>query len=127
MTVLVTLRTQGETRLRKAAHAGIWSAIAACTVGGILLGSVALVNNHGVELALYAAAAVTVSTMVFWMMRTGSKLKTNIKARIAEFGSGQSKLAMLGMFAFVFFMIAREGFEMVLLLLAFGAGVGGHY
>jgi FTR1 family protein len=34
---------------------------------------------------------------------------------------------MLGMFAFVFFMISREGFEMVLLLLAFGAGIGGHF
>ena len=127
MTVLVTLRKQGETRLRKAAHAGIWAAIAACVTGGVILGSVALVNNHGVELTLYAAAAVTVATMVFWMMRTGKKLKGNIQARIAAFGSGESKLAMLGMFAFVFFMIAREGFEMVLLLLAFGAGIGGHY
>src|SRR6266550_996883 len=105
MTVLVTLRSQGETRLRKAAHAGIWSAIVACAGGGILLGSVALVNNDGIELALYAAAAITVSTMVFWMMRTGKKLKSNIQARIAAFGSGESNLAMLGMFAFVFFMI----------------------
>jgi FTR1 family protein len=61
------------------------------------------------------------------MMRTGKKLRGNIQARIASFGTGESKLAMLGMFAFVFFMIAREGFEMVLLLLAFGAGIGGHY
>jgi high-affinity iron transporter len=132
MTVLIALRKRGETKLRHAATAGIWTAIAACTVGGIALGSIALVNNHGVELALYTAAAVTVTTMVVWMMRTGKKLKGNIEAKIEHYGAERSKVhrgrwGMLGMFAFVFFMISREGFEMVLLLLAFGAGVGGHF
>jgi high-affinity iron transporter len=127
MTVLMALKKRGETKLRSAAIAGIWTAIAACTAGGIVLGSIALVNNHGVELTLYAAAAVTVATMVFWMMRAGKKLKGNIEAKIDEYGKERGGLARIGMFAFVFFMIAREGFEMVLLLLAFGAGVGGHY
>ncbi|MDP4199179.1 MAG: FTR1 family protein [Bacteroidota bacterium] len=127
MTVLVALRKRGEMELRRVAKAGIWSAIAACTIGGIALGSVALVNNHGVELALYSAAAVTVATMVFWMMRAGKKLKGNIESRLDRYGAAPSKMAMLGMFAFVFFMISREGFEMVLMLLAFGAGVGGHF
>ena len=127
MTVLITLRRRGETQLRKAAIWGIWSAIAACTAGGIILGSVALVNNHGVELALYSAAAITVASMVFWMMSAGKKIKKNIEAKIEGFGAERNWLAKLGMFAFVFFMISREGFEMVLLLLAFGAGIGGHF
>ena len=127
MTVLITLRKRGETALRSAAIWGIWSAVLACALGGVILGSVALVNNHGIELALYLAAAITVVTMVFWMMRAGKKIKGNIEAKIDEYGTDRSFAAKLGMFAFVFFMISREGFEMVLLLLAFGAGVGGHF
>src|SRR6185312_2386800 len=85
MTVLVALRQRGEVRLQRAAHAGIWTSIVVCAVGGYILGSIALVNNHGLELGLYAAAAVTVATMVFWMMKTGKKLKSGIQSKIDSF------------------------------------------
>jgi high-affinity iron transporter len=127
MTVLIALKKRGATQLRRAAIGGIWTAIVVCTAGGILLGSIALVNSHGIEVGLYLAAAITVATMVFWMMRVGKKLKGSIETKIDEYGTEPGTLAKLGIFAFVFFMIAREGFEMVLLLLAFGAGIGGHF
>lgn len=126
MTVMVALRKRGESKLIKAAYAGIITAIIACAIGGYLLGSIALVNNHNVEFALYLGAALTVTTMVFWMMRAGKKFSTNIQTKIAEHDA-QNWLSIIGMFAFVFFMISREGFEMVLLLLAFGAGIGGQW
>jgi high-affinity iron transporter len=125
MVVLMALKKKGATKLIRSAKAGIWTAIVACAIGGYLLGTIALVNNHGLEVILYAAAAVTVVTMVFWMMRTGKTLKIGIEHKIEGYQARTGLLASIGMFAFVFFMITREGFEMVLLLLAFGAGVGG--
>jgi len=65
--------------------------------------------------------------MVFWMMRTGKNLRNNIAERISSYKPRTGFLPILGIFLFVFFMIAREGFETVLLLLAFGAGIGGTY
>ncbi|MBS1903339.1 MAG: FTR1 family protein [Bacteroidetes bacterium] len=127
MAVMVALKKRGDERIRKAALWGIITAVATCAVGGYMLGTIALVNNHGVELALYISAAVAVTTMVIWMMRSGKKIRQQIDDRINSTISKSGFLPMLGIFLFVFFMITREGFEMVLLLLAFGAGVGGGY
>ncbi|MEO6938958.1 MAG: FTR1 family protein [Candidatus Kapaibacterium sp.] len=127
MIVMMALKQRGQKQLQRAAYAGIWTAILACAIGGYLLGTIALVNNHGLEVILYAAAGVTVLTMVFWMLKTGKTLRSGIQTKIKNYGEQTGMLPLLGIFAFVFFMIAREGFEMVLLLLAFGAGVGGHY
>ncbi len=127
MIVLMALKKRGERRLIRAAHIGIWTSIVACAIGGYLLGTIALVNNHGLEVILYSAAAITVLTMVFWMMKTGKTLKAGIDTRIASYHSREGIWPVIGIFLFVFFMISREGFEMVLLLLAFGSGIGGHY
>ncbi len=127
MIVLMALKKRGEQRLIRAAYVGIAVAILACAYGGYRLGTDALINNHGLEVILYAAAAITVATMVFWMMKTGKTLKSGIDARIASYHGREGIWPVIGIFLFVFFMISREGFEMVLLLLAFGSAIGGHY
>ncbi len=127
MAVLVALKKKGDPRFRKAALWGIAVAVLACIIGGYMLGTIALVNNHGVELALYLAAVVAVTGMVFWMMKAGKGLRKHIDTRIDSYSSENKLLPMLGVFFFVFFMITREGFEMVLLLLAFGRGIGGGF
>lgn len=127
MAVMVALKKEGDNRLRKAAIWGIVTAIVACVIGGYLLGTIALVNNHGLELILYISATIAVTGMVFWMMKTGKNLRTTIDERISRYKPKTGFLPLAGIFLFVFFMIAREGFETVLLLLAFGAGIGGTY
>ena len=127
MAVMVAIRKQGDKRFHKAAIWGIITAIIACVVGGYLLGTIALVNNHGLELVLYISATVAVTGMIFWMMRTGKNIRSNIDSRISKYQDRAGFLPLAGIFLFVFFMIAREGFETVLLLLAFGAGIGGSY
>lgn len=125
MAVMIAINKRGDLRLRRAAIWGIACAVVACIVGGYLLGTIALVNNHGVELILYLSAMIAVLTMVIWMMRAGKNIKNKIETRITSYESSNRFLPMLGIFLFVFFMITREGFEMVLLLLAFGKGIGG--
>src|SRR5947209_5467174 len=127
MAVMMAIKKRGDDRFRKAAIWGIVTAIVACIIGGYALGTIALVNNHGLELVLYISATIAVTGMVFWMMKTGKNLRSNIEERISHYQPKAGFIPLAGIFLFVFFMIAREGFETVLLLLAFGAGIGGFY
>ncbi|MEI8134769.1 MAG: FTR1 family protein [bacterium] len=129
MAVMVAIKKRGDDRFRIAALWGIATAIVACVIGGYVLGTIALVTNEGhkIELILYLSAMVAVTAMVFWMMRTGKNLRFEIEKKVNAYKTSNSFLAIAGVFLFVFFMIAREGFETVLLLLSFGSGVGGHY
>ena len=127
MTVFIAIKKRGDLRLKKAAMWGIAAAVLACVGGAYILGSVALVTQEGhlIELILYISAMITVSVMVFWMMKAGKNLRSNIEDKIASYQSRTGFLPMLGVFLFVFFIIAREGFETVLFLLSFGAGING--
>ncbi|MEP7234959.1 MAG: FTR1 family protein [Ignavibacteriota bacterium] len=127
MTVMIAIKKRGDDRFRKAAIWGIVTAVIACVVGGYFLGTIALINNHGLELILYLSAMVAVLGMVFWMMKAGKNLRGEIEKKISAYEPNTSFFPLVGIFLFVFFMIAREGFEMVLLLIAFGAGIGGWY
>jgi high-affinity iron transporter len=60
-------------------------------------------------------AAVFVVTMVIFMMRTGRKLKGEIEGKVGGLAARSSRL---GLFAFVFLMVLREGVETVLILSA---------
>jgi high-affinity iron transporter len=126
-TIVIALKKRGAKRLTRAAYAGVATSVVACVIAGLVLGSIALVSNPEVEMALYGTAAITVLTMVFWMFRNGKQMRSGINSRIESYSDKNGILPLLGIFFFVFFMVAREGFEMVLLLIAFGAGVGGAY
>ncbi len=127
MTVLVVLRKRGEEKMRKVTIAAVIAAIVACSATAYALGSIALVNNPELEVALYGMAALAVLTMVIWMMRTGKSFKKEIETKVTSYSSNSSLWAAIGLFSFVFFMVAREGFELSLFLLAFGSGIGGWY
>ncbi len=127
LTVLVVLRKRNDMRMMRVTYFAVVSAVLLCAVTAYLLGTIALVNNPELEVTLYGAAAIAVATMVFWMMRVGKKLKSEIETKINTFGKSSSPWAMTGLFLFVFFMVAREGFELALFLLAFGSGIGGGY
>jgi len=61
------------------------------------------------------AAAFFVVTMIVFMARTSKALKGNIESRV---GSLATRSSRIGLFAFVFIMVLREGVETVLILSA---------
>ncbi len=111
---LAYLRKIGRNDLRKS----VYAALAAAFVGSI---GVAVVisrthlNEDVFEGWIMLVAAFFVITMVVFMMRTGRKLKGEIEGKV---GSLAGKNAAVGLFAFVFLMVLREGAETVLILSA---------
>ncbi|HEV2178008.1 MAG TPA: Fe-S-containing protein [Terriglobia bacterium] len=65
---------------------------------------------------LMLAGAVFVASMVVWMWRTGKRLKQEIEGRLQTLAAAPRRGAALGLFAFVFLMVFREGVETVLFL-----------
>ena len=61
------------------------------------------------------AAAFFVVTMVIFMMRTARSLKGQIENKVGTLAGESSRI---GLFAFVFLMVLREGVETVLILSA---------
>lgn len=127
MTVLVVAGKRRDAKLRTVTLSAVLIAVLVCSAIALFLGTIALVNNVELEVALYGAAAVAVLTMVVWMMRHGRMLKREIETKVTNYSAQATTPAMIGLFLFVFFMVAREGFELALFLLAFGSGVGGGY
>lgn len=62
--------------------------------------------------------AVFVASMVFWMWRTGKRLRQEIEDKLAGFSASPTRAAALGLFLFVFLMVLREGIETVISLAA---------
>jgi high-affinity iron transporter len=111
---LAYLAKIGRNDLRKS----VYAALAAAFVGSI---GVAVVlsrfklNEDIFEGWVMLVAAVFVVTMIVFMMKTGRKLKGEIESKVGLFARGD---AGLGLFAFVFLMVLREGAETVLILSA---------
>ncbi len=126
MTVLVIVGKRNDARLKTVTLSAVVAAVVICSAIAYFLGTIALVNNIELEVALYGAAAIAVLTMVVWMMRHGKKMKQEIEDKVNRYAMRKSTLlSVVGLFLFVFFMVAREGLELALFLLAFGAGIGG--
>jgi high-affinity iron transporter len=111
---LAYLAKIGRNDLRKS----VYAALAAAFIGSI---GVAVVlsrfrlNEDIFEGWIMLVAAVFVVTMIIFMMKTGRKLKGEIESKVGLFARGD---AWLGLFAFVFLMVLREGAETVLILSA---------
>ena len=111
---LAYLAKIGRNDLRKS----VYAALAAAFVGSI---GVAVVlsrfrlNEDIFEGWVMLVAAVFVVTMIVFMMKTGRKLKGKIESKVGLFARGD---AWIGLFAFVFLMVLREGAETVLILSA---------
>ena len=67
---------------------------------------------------LMLVGAVFVASMVYWMWRTGKRLKQEIESKLSELSASPSRSAAFGLFLFVFLMVFREGAETVLFLAA---------
>jgi FTR1 family protein len=111
---LAYLNKIGRSDLRKSVFLALGSAFVA-SIGVAILLSRFQFNEDLFEGWVMLAAAFFVVTMIVFMMRTGRKLKGEIEGKI---GALAGRGSQLGVFAFVFLMVLREGAETVLILSA---------
>ena len=111
---LAYLAKIGRNDLRKSVYAALATAFAG-SIGVAVLLSRLKWNQDVFEGWVMLLAAVFVVSMIVFMMKTGRKLKGEIEGKIGLFARED---AWIGLFAFVFLMVLREGVETVLILSA---------
>lgn len=111
---LAYLNKIGRNDLRKSVYAALASAFAGSIALAVVLSRFKW-NEDIFEGWVMLVAAVFVVTMILFMMKTGRKLKGEIEGKIGLFARED---AWIGLFAFVFLMVLREGVETVLILSA---------
>jgi len=115
--VLVYLNRTGRRALAGYAWGGVALASAGSIAAAILLQRLK-VSEDGFEGLLMIVAAALVVTMIIWMNRVARKLRSEIEQRVETFAQKSTLAAGLGIGAFVFLMVIREGAELVLILRA---------
>jgi FTR1 family protein len=96
---------------------GLASAIAASLAAAYLVHRFEVIED-AYEGWLMLVGAAFVAYMVYWMWRTGKRLKQEIESKLSELSASPSRSAAFGLFLFVFLMVFREGAETVLFLAA---------
>ncbi|HKD44723.1 MAG TPA: Fe-S-containing protein [Candidatus Angelobacter sp.] len=108
---LVYLAKIGRSDLRRIVYAALVAAFAASVVAGIALSSLEnIINRDKLEGWIMLVAAVLVVGMIVFMMHTARKLKGEIEGKVGSLAGAGSQW---GLFAFIFFMVFREGAETV--------------
>jgi FTR1 family protein len=115
--VLVYLDRTGRRSMSRYAWSGMTAAILASFAGAYALQTLGW-NQEGFEGVLMLVAAFFVVTMIVWMRRVARTLRRNIEARVETLARRNTLAAAVGLAAFVFFMVLREGVELVLILRA---------
>jgi len=115
--VLVYLNRSGRRALKIYAWGGVILACAASVAAALLLDRWAI-SEDGFEGLLMLVAAALVVTMIVWMNRVARSLRKHIETRIEGYAQQTTRAAGWGVGAFVFFMVVREGAELVLILRA---------
>src|SRR5690242_12924647 len=107
------LKKTGRAELLPAVYRALATAVAACFAAAWGFSKLSL-NTDSYEGYVLLVSAAFVLSMVVWMNRHGSRMKSEIETRLQK-GTVGSR-ARWGVFIFVFLMIFREGVESVLLL-----------
>ncbi len=115
--VLGYLKKTGREAWSRYAWWGLASAVAASLAAAYVVYRFEVIED-AYEGWLMLVGAVFVASMVYWMWRTGKRLKQEIESKLAELSTSPSRKAALGLFLFVFLMVFREGAETVLFLAA---------
>ncbi len=115
--VLVYLNRSGRRALKVYAWTGVLLACAASVAAALLLQYWAI-SEDGFEGLLMLLASVLVVTMIIWMNRVARTLRKDIERRVESYAQQSTRAAGWGVGAFVFFMVVREGAELVLILRA---------
>jgi high-affinity iron transporter len=115
--VLGYLKKTGRQAWSRYAWWGLATAVAASLAAAYLVYRFEIIED-AYEGWLMLAGAVFVASMVYWMWRTGKRLKQEIESKLSELSTVPSRSAASGLFLFVFLMVFREGAETVLFLAA---------
>jgi len=115
--VLVYLNRSGRRALKSYVRAGVTLACLASIAAAILLQRWAI-SEDGFEGLLMLLASALVITMIVWMNRVARSLRKEIEQRVETYALKSTRAAGWGIGAFVFFMVVREGAELVLILRA---------
>jgi len=117
--ILAYLNRTGLVSLRRWAYAGLGLAVLFSILGAVIFNLAGFdPENEILEGTLLAIAAVLVFSLVVWMWRTSRGIKQHIEGRLESLAASETKRQGWGVLAFVFFMVFREGVEMILFLAA---------
>jgi high-affinity iron transporter len=109
------LKRTGRPQLARAVYAAIGVSLLTCGAAGYLFSKAA--NQSLWEGILALVAAVLVASLLVYMKRVSSHMKSDIENRIeASAVSATASKAFWGVFAFALLMITREGMEAALLV-----------
>lgn len=123
--IVAFLRREGYERHLGAVWAGIGTATAASLAGAWLLYRWA-VNEEVFEGLLYLGSALIVGSMMVWMWRHSHSISGEMKGSLSKIlARDDSRSVGLGLFAFTFLMVFREGIETVLFLSALSLTTNG--
>lgn len=117
--VLTYLDQTGRRHLNRWVYYGLVLAIIVSLLGAFGFSRIGIdPEDELVEGILYGLAAILVVSLVAWMWRASRGIKQHVEQRVEELASSTSRRQGLGLLAFVFFMVFREGIETVLFLAA---------
>ena len=111
---LAYLKKTGRHHLAAAVRWGIAISIAVSIGAGLLLEQAR--NQALWEAVLALVAAVSVTTLIVHMWRTGKRMKRNIEGRLEVSAAKTGVAAFAGILGFTVLMITREGMETALLM-----------
>ena len=118
--ILLYIRRSGRMELNKYAYLGLILAVFASITGAILYNALNIdPENEFMEGSIMLVGAVFVGSMVVWMMKSAKNVSKDIEQKISAIVSKRSlRLQGLGLLAFSFILVFREGIETVLFLAA---------
>lgn len=113
--ILAYIGKTGRLELKKYVYAGIAAAVAGSIATAVAIRMLMAEWSEFMEGLMFFIAAFFLATMLLWMHRTSKHIKQDIEQGVE---SAVSKWQALGILALTFFMIFREGAEIVLFLSA---------
>lgn len=118
--VLAYLARTGRAALGRYVFVGLGLAVAASLAVAALFQAVGFdPENELLKGAMLGIGGLFVASMVLWMARTSKNIKRHMEARLGDLvGQGAGQAMGLGLLAFTFFMVFREGVETVIFLAA---------
>src|SRR5579875_2234970 len=115
--VLVYLDRSERSSLKRYAWAGVFLAVLA-SIGAAIGLQQLQISEDGFEGVLMLVAAVLVVSVIIWMNHVAHSLRKEIESRVESYAAKTTSAAGWGIGAFVFFLVVREGAELVLILRA---------
>lgn len=122
--IYALVKRSGRTDLMRWVVGGVVAAALFSVVAAVALSTLGLsADNPTVEGVTLLIAAVAVISMVVWVWRNGRTMRGSVEARVGGIMGGSSRTPSgLALFALSFFMVAREGAELVLFMSALALG-----